>query len=295
MLSTSIRVSYRQLASVALLLIFFGAASSQANQGCQLLWEEDFESPLDLDVWNIVEGDGCAQGLCGWGNNEAQLYTPETIVLEDGVLKITAMVDDAGVVRSGKITTAGKAAFQFGRIEARMRLPEGGGLWPAFWMMPDDKRLDWPLEGEIDILEWAGHEPHRVIGALHFGDLPPGNVHYSETLRAPAVWSGAFHNFGVLWSPQHIAWYVDDQVYGVANPKHIAPWPWIFDQQPFHLILNMAVGGTLGGEVVLQDLPATVEIDWVRVFDAECRRDLSLDDSTVEQYSPVPSARSSAG
>lgn len=271
------------------------AAQTHADQACQPLWEEDFESGLDLSTWNIIEGDGCAQGLCGWGNNEAQFYDPEALAVEEGLLRITASVDDEGIVRSGKITTAGKAAFQHGRIEASIRLPEGRGLWPAFWMMPDNKRLDWPLEGEVDILEWTGHEPHRLIGAIHFGDRPPDNVHYSETLRAPAVWSGAFHTFGVLWSSQRIVWYVDGQTYGMANPKRIAPWRWVFDQQPFHLILNMAVGGTLGGEVVLQHLPATVEVDWVRVFDLGCQQDLLLDDSAAGQYSPTPSARSSAG
>ena len=102
--------------------------------------------------------------------------------------------------------------------------------------MPEDKQLRWPLEGEIDILEWTGNEPHRIIGAIHFGDLPPGNVHYSETLRSPSKWSEAFHTFGVEWSPQRITWYVDGRAHGVATPTETAPWPWVFDDKPFHLI-----------------------------------------------------------
>ena len=132
-----------------------------------------------------------------------------------------------------------------------------------------------PLEGEIDILEWTGHEPYRLIGAIHFGDLPPDNVHYSETLRAPAVWSNNFHTYGVEWSRERIAWYVNDRIHGVATPAEIAPWPWVFDEKPFYLIVNMAVGGTLGGEVVPQDLPATVEFDWIRVYPEGCRTGLS--------------------
>ena len=84
-------------------------------------------------------------------------------------------------------------------------LPQGRGLWPAFWMMPKGQQYGWRLEGEIDILEWTGHEPHRIIGAIHFGDQPPDNVHYSETLRAPAVWSRQFHTYGIEWSPRRIA------------------------------------------------------------------------------------------
>ena len=135
---------------------------------------------------------------------------------------------------------------------------------------PEDKQLHWPLEGEIDILEWTGNEPHRIIGAIHFGDLPHGNVHYSETLRSPSKWSEAFHTFGVEWSPQRITWYVDGRAHGVATPTETAPWPWVFDDKRFHLIFNVAVGGTLGGEVSPEDLPATLDIDWVRVYPRNC-------------------------
>ena len=95
-------------------------------------------------------------------------------------------------------------------------------------------------------------------------------MHYSETLRAPAVWSGEWHTYGIQWSHNRVAWYVDDRIHGVATPDDIAPWPWVFDDKAFHLILNMAVGGTLGGEVVPADLPATVEFDWIRVYSRSC-------------------------
>ena len=96
--------------------------------------------------------------------------------------------------------------------------------------MPEGQQYGWPLEGEIDILEWTGHEPHRIIGAIHFGDLPPDNVHYSEALRAPAVWSGQFHSYGIKWSPKRIAWYVNNRIHGVATPADIKPWPSVFDE-----------------------------------------------------------------
>jgi len=258
-----------------LVLLLVTVQRTYAGSVCELSWEEDFTGPLDQTVWNVVEGDGCAEGICGWGNNEAQSYDEAGVSIDDGILKLTAFVDGQGQIRSGKLTTADKHSFQHGYIEARIRLPQGRGLWPAFWMMPEDQQHGWPLEGEIDILEWTGHEPHRLIGAIHFGDLPPDNVHYSETLRAPAVWSNNFYTYGVEWSRERIAWYVNDRIHGVATPADIAPWPWVFDEKPFYLIVNMAVGGTLGGEVVPQDLPATVEFDWIRVYPEGCRTGLS--------------------
>ena len=259
----------------ALGLLLFTLQPAYAGTACEPVWEEDFVGPLDDTVWNVVEGDGCAEGICGWGNSEAQSYDEAGVSIDDGILKLTAFVDEQGQIRSGKLTTADKHSFQHGYIEARIRLPQGRGLWPAFWMMPEGQQYGWPLEGEIDILEWTGHEPHRIIGAIHFGDLPPDNVHYSETLRAPAVWSGQFHTYGIEWSPKRIAWYVNDRIHGVATPADIKPWPWVFDEKSFYLIVNMAVGGTLGGKVVPEDLPATVEFDWIRVYDEGCRTGLS--------------------
>lgn len=253
--------------SAALLMILVQA---RAAEHCEPIWADEFSDSLNTDIWNIVEGDGCAEGLCGWGNNEVQWYARDAVAVEDGMLRLSAFTDDQSRIRSGKLTTAGKFSVQYGLIEARMRIPAGRGLWPAFWMMPEDKQLRWPLEGEIDILEWTGNEPHRIIGAIHFGDLPPGNVHYSETLRSPSKWSEEFHTFGVEWSPQRITWYVDGRAHGVATPTETAPWPWVFDDKRFHLIFNVAVGGTLGGEVSPEDLPATLDIDWVRVYPRNC-------------------------
>ena len=142
-------------------------------------------------------------------------------------------------------------------------------------MMPEGQQYRWPLVGEIDILEWTGHQPHRIIGAIHLGDLPPDNVHCSETLRAPAAWSGQFHTYGIEWSRERIAWCVNDRIHGVATPVDIKPWPWVFDEKSFYLIVNMAVGGTLGGKVVPEYLPAMVEFDWIRIYAEGCRTGLS--------------------
>ena len=131
----------------------------------------------------------------------------------------------------------------------------------------------WPLDGEIDIMEWTGNEPNRLIGAAHFGPLPPNNVHYSETLRLPAPWNEGWHEFAVEWTPDRIQWQVDGRIHSTMTPDNIFPYPWVFDRFPFYLILNVAVGGTLGGEVYRQDLPATMRVDWVKVYPLTCVRE----------------------
>ena len=251
-------------------LLMCAISSQAATSDCRPIWQQEFDTPLDTTTWNIIEGDGCDIGLCGWGNNEEQSYHADSVAVRDGILRITASVDDTGQIVSGKLTTKGHFSRQFGRFEARMKLPAGRGLWPAFWMMPEGQKKPWPHEGEIDILEWTGNEPHRVIGAAHFGEDWPNNVHYSETLLTPSDWSGEYHVYGIEWSPGSIRWMVDGHIHGEATPKAIAPWRWVFDDMPFHPILNMAVGGNLGGDVVRKDLPATLEVDWVRVYDQNC-------------------------
>jgi len=238
---------------------------------CEPLWQEDFDQPLQPGLWNYVEGDGCSINLCGWGNNEQQTYDAAHVAVTDGTLKIRAAIDSEGTIRSGKITTQGKFATRFGRIEARIKVPAGRGTWPAFWMMPDPTDQPWPNQGEIDILEWTGNHPHRVIGAVHFGDVWPDNVHYSETLLTPTDWSEDFHNYGVIWEPGAVHWYTDGRIHATANADNIAPWRWVFDDNEFYLILNLAIGGNLGGEVVRSDLPVTMEVDWVRIYDQTCQ------------------------
>ena len=137
-----------------LLILLLSVSRVHAETVCEPIWEEDFTGPLDQAVWNVVEGDGCAEGICGWGNNEAQSYDETGVSVSEGVLSLTASIDEQGQIYSGKLTTAGKHSFKYGYIEARIRLPHGRGLWPAFWMMPEGQLDGWPLEGEIDILEW---------------------------------------------------------------------------------------------------------------------------------------------
>ena len=236
---------------------------------CKPTFEDDFEGNTLAPHWQIVEGDGCGIGLCGWGNKELQTYHRRSITVADGSLQITASPKDAGYF-SGKLTTEDQFAQRFGRFEARIKLPAARGMWPAFWLMPQDPAESWPIEGEIDIMEWGGNKPNTVIGAAHFGKHWPENVHYSETLLMPTAWHEEFHVFALNWELGKISWEVDGRAHGSVTPRTISPWRWVFNDKPFYIILNMAVGGNIGGEVFAEDLPATMLIDWVRVYDYSC-------------------------
>ena len=111
----------------------------------------------------------------------------------------------------------------------------------------------------------SGHTPEKILGAIHFGDTWPDNVHYSESLLTPVSWADDFHVYALEWRPGEIRWFVDGKEYGRVTPKDIAPYPWVFDERPFYLILNLALGGTLGGKIKKSDLPGELIVDYVRV------------------------------
>lgn len=241
-------------------------------QCLQPIWQDEFfGSTVDTHKWQFDPGDGCDRGLCGWGNDEQQWYQPDNARVANGALHITGRSERSNGrwYTSAKLTTQGRFSAQYGRFEARMKLPSGQGFWPAFWMMPrgDSK---WPLAGEIDILESSGHTPETILGAIHFGREWPDNVHYSESLLAPVPWTEDFHVYAVEWRPEEIRWFVNDKEYGRATPADIVPYPWVFDERPFYLILNLALGGTLGGKIRKADLPGELVIDYVRVYRLNC-------------------------
>ena len=236
-----------------------------------LVWSDEFDAAaLNEADWNYLIGDGCDIGLCGWGNNELQSYQRDNVALEDGLLKITARRQSAGgsSYTSARITTKGKQDFKFGYLEARIKLPAGGGLWPAFWMLSTDEVYGgWPRSGEIDIMEWVGNKPKEVLGTVHFGQPWPNNSFTGHTLKQVLTdWSDDFHTFAVEWSADKITWLVDGYPFGSKTPGDLAPQRWPFDQD-FHFLLNVAVGGTLGGTVDNGIFPATMEVDYVRVYD----------------------------
>lgn len=236
--------------------------------GWELVWQDEFEgSEIDMDKWSF-EVDGR-----GGGNNELQYYTdkPENAFIEDGKLVIEAREERyiGHDYTSARMRTLGKGDWQYGRFEARIKLPTGRGMWPAFWMLPSEWRYGgWPSSGEIDIMELVGHEPDTVHGTIHFGGL--GNHLYTGQpyILDEGIFNDEFHIFAVEWEEREMRWYVDDEHYLTQNSWSTknADYPAPFDQ-PFHIILNVAVGGNWPGppdETTV--FPQRMEVDYVRVY-----------------------------
>lgn len=279
-----------------------GSTRTPASEsGWQLVWADEFAGgTIDRSKWDFDVD------CWGGGNNERQCYTdrPDNARIVDGRLIITALKEDftgpalPAHMRAGKdattatkpftsarLVTRGKAAWQYGRIEVRAKLPQGQGTWPAIWMLPEDAAYGpWASSGEIDILEAVnlgtpckdcpGGRENTILGTLHFGGQWPDNALNSTEMRVPDVRDG-FHTFGIIWAPGEIAWTYDGAVFArketgswwsVNSSDPLAPF-----NKPFHLILNLAIGGGLPeerglGGVDESSFPKTLEVDWVRVW-----------------------------
>jgi beta-glucanase (GH16 family) len=231
-------------------------APSLWPQGWQLRWSDEFNGPaVDWSNWTAEIGNGAN----GWGNNEKEFYTarPANIaIVKDGdasVLRITARAEAYGGFEytSARIKTQGKRAARFGRIEARVKLPRGRGMWPAFWMMGESiSRVGWPACGEIDVFEMAGGtNDASVSGTIHWKNKS-GNSEYERPVGRAYLDAGAFadafHVFAVEWDEASITWLLDDKPFfrtSIAETDRAA-----FRNGDFFLLLNLAVGGNfLGG------------------------------------------------
>lgn len=230
----------------------------------KLIWEENFDgNELNENNWNFELGDGCPH-LCGWGNNERQIYTKENHKVENGNLTITAKLKDS-VYTSTRITTKKKFEFKYGKIEVRAKLPVGHGLWPAFWMLGGNiSEVGWPKCGEIDILEYVGKEPNMVFTSLHTQDSH-GNTINTKKTKFENIEEG-FHTYSANWTKDKIDFFVDDQLVYTFNPEAKTKDVWPFDQS-FFIIINMAIGGNFGGPDVDNSIfPQEYIIDYVRVY-----------------------------
>jgi beta-glucanase (GH16 family) len=249
-----------------------------------MVWSDEFSgpngSPIDRTKW-IAETGGK-----GWGNHELEYYTDhsENASLQDGNLVIRALqekyIGPDGVERnytSARLKTFGKFSQTYGRFEARIKIPDGQGIWPAFWMLGDDiDRVGWPACGEIDIMENIGKEPAIIHGSIH----GPGYIG-TTGLEAPYTLSGPlsgplsgqrrfaddFHIFAIEWDPESVSFYVDQDVYVRRTRADLKPgWKWVFDK-PFFLILNLAVGGDWPGSPDSTTVfPQSMLVDYVRVY-----------------------------
>lgn len=246
-----------------ILLLAGTAATAQVKKG-KLLWEENFNGKtLNEKVWNFELGDGCPN-ICGWGNNERQLYTKTNHRLEDGKLIITAK-KDGDKYTSTRITSAGKKEFKYGYIEARAKLPVGQGIWPAFWMLGSNiKQAGWPLAGEIDILEYVGKEPDMVFTSLHTKDSHGETINTKKT-RFEDIEEG-YHTYGINWTKDKIEFFVDNNLVYTFAPENKTVEVWPFDQ-PFYFIVNVAVGGNFGGPQVDDTIfPQEFIVDYIKVY-----------------------------
>lgn len=264
------------LVVIFLLLSNVSCSSNQPSaqitppEGWHLVWNDEFEGDsIDLKNWGFDLGAG------GWGNGEAEYYTSrsENARLEEGMLVIEARQEkyEDSYFTSARLKTQGLQEFQFGRIEARIKVPAGKGLWPAFWMLGNDFSrttgigIPWPFCGEIDIMEYIGREPDLIMGTVH-GPGYAGAVGLGKWNRQTYNIADEFHTYAIEWEAGQIKWFYDDVEYFSVVKSDIGDREWVFDK-PFFIILNLAVGGQLPGPVGLDvKFPVQMYVDYVRVF-----------------------------
>jgi beta-glucanase (GH16 family) len=241
--------------------------------GYHLVWRDefDYQGLPDASKWNYDLGNH------QWANRELQAYTnrPENVYVKDGVLTVRALKERDGEreYTSARLVTYGRQSWQYGFFEIRAKLPKGKGSWPAAWMLSDAivKGTPWPRCGEIDIMEHVGRREDRLLFSLHsdrHNHTRTDTVKYTKACNVEGVCNG-FHDYQMEWTPEYIEFFVDGtsicSFHKADDPDDRTEASWPFDQ-PFYLIINIAVGGTMGGEVDEAALPYVLEIEHVRVY-----------------------------
>jgi beta-glucanase (GH16 family) len=240
-----------------------------------ITWQDEFNSsagtPVNSAKWNFDIGGH------GWGNNERQYYTNSTSnAVHDGAgnLVITARKENPNNYNchygrceytSARLLTNGKFTQAYGRFEARIKVPRGQGIWPAFWMLGNNfGSVGWPASGEIDIMENIGREPNTVYGTVHGpGYSGAGGITGGRNIGTPLA--NAFHTYRVDWEPNSIIWYLDGVEFHRVDPSRLNGNRWVFDH-PFFMILNVAVGGNWPGfPDATSTYPQQMLVDYVRV------------------------------
>lgn len=291
-------------AQIAIAAALVSPQAAAAQEGWTLVWADEFDGDkIDRAKW------GFDVDCWGGGNEEHQCYTRSSrnAAIEDGKLVITARHErtlgpalpahmrrsspnpEGQATRefsSARLTTRGKASWLYGRFEIRARLPQGQGTWPGIWMLPERETYGtWAASGEIDILETVnlgvpcakcpGGRENTILGTLHFGGKWPNNKHKGEEVSFPEVLDGQFHTYAVEWQPGRMVWTMDGRPFAERKAEEWSTTgsdrPGAPFDQPFHLILNLAIGGKLAegrglGGVRLDGYPKRMEIDWVRVW-----------------------------
>jgi beta-glucanase (GH16 family) len=229
-------------------------------------WSDEFDTDgaPDPNKWTYDVGGS------GWGNNELEYYTNTTnnAVIKNGILTITAKKEPFGGMNytSSRLVSKNGSDMLYGRIEVKAKIPAGTGTWPAIWMLPNDYAYGaWPNSGEIDIMEHVGYDPNNIHFSVHNQLFNSGNSKTS-TLNIPTATTD-FHVYRADWTPTAIKGYYDDKlVFTYANDgKGWAGWPY---DKPFHVLLNLAIGGNWGGVKGVDDtiFPAAMQVDYVRFY-----------------------------
>ncbi len=247
-----------------LAMIFIFSVASLMAQNYPLVWSDEFDGPeINSANWTHEIGGG------GWGNNELEYYTDRAVnsYIDNGVLVVKALSENYGGrnYTSARMITRGKKFWRYGKIEARMRLPYGQGIWPAFWMLGEQfTTVGWPACGEIDIMEMVGGDgDNRVHGTIHFDNngYQSWGGHY---VLPSGIFADDFHVFAIHWTPEKIEWYLDDILYYDADIQAAGMTEF---HENFFIILNLAVGGNWPGNPDATTVfPQTLEVDYVRVY-----------------------------
>jgi beta-glucanase (GH16 family) len=254
----------------------FAPTPGQIDGKWKLVWNDEFNGTVgslpDPSRWGYDLGDNN-----GWGNGEREFYTRDAANASmdgNGDLLITARKGDGShdcyygpcEYTSARLLTQNIYDFQYGRVQARIKVPAGDGLWPAFWMLGSDiSTAGWPGCGEIDVMENVGRNPTTLYGTIH-GPGYSGASGLGGTLLMPDALAGDYHVYAVEWEPDHITWTVDGKTYFQANAANVAPNEWAFNHH-FFVLLNLAVGGSFGGLVGDGTVfPAAMSVDYVRVY-----------------------------
>jgi beta-glucanase (GH16 family) len=249
----------------------------------KLVWSDEFNTaagtPANPLIWGQEVGDGTTNGIPGWGNDELEYYTAGADnAAADGLgnLQITVKEADGSLMcyygpcayTSARLLTKERFEIAYGRVEARLKVPVGAGLWPAFWMLGTDiDEVNWPQAGEIDIMEHVAREPNQVFGTLH-GPGYSGGQSYGVVYDLGVPVADEYHIYAVEWMPDEITWYIDGIQYFKATPTDLflQGKQWVFNH-PFFLLLNVAVGGNFGGEVGPDTtFPQSMLVDYVRLY-----------------------------
>lgn len=247
-----------------------GYDAPSSYDGYNLVWSNEFNgNNLLADEWTYETGDGCPN--CGWGNNELQYYSnsAQNLFFKDGKLIIRAKKESYGgkAYTSARIKTQNKKSFKFGRIDFRAVMPVGKGIWPAFWMMPEKNVYGgWPSSGELDIMEYLGHDTARVHGTLHFGPGPGSRQITKSTILGEGGFNNEFHVFSLIWEEDKIQWLVDGVVYSTVARADFGTENYPFNEE-FYFIINLAVGGNWPGNPdAATKFPQYYIIDYLRIY-----------------------------